>query len=261
MENFNQNDVKQALSNLPLEIINRLLVACNKDCELLPLDDAHSPRKALKNNQEKLTQFIVEFDDYDRYNRAKEIADSLTQIDNNIKDIKEELKPIEAQCKELKAKIKELKEEKQKEIDAKVKELEAALSAENSEKITHYNSVREREITKANRQKQRTKALKEVSKGFIASEIDGVTEEFREAICEVNMIANDFFKKLRTQIKNNKEQEINFDTVEGLNKVNEQLEQEWKTHQTNIINKTKLNPDWKNNIEVIDNSNGLAIAA
>ena len=59
----------------------------------------------------------------------------------------------------------------------------------------------------------------------------------------------------------NKEPEINFDTVEGLNKVNEKLDREWKTHQTSIINKTSLNPDWKKNREVINNSNYIAIAA
>ncbi|MDJ0596516.1 MAG: hypothetical protein QNJ72_42210 [Pleurocapsa sp. MO_226.B13] len=254
MTKLDQKSVKDTLSKLPLKLINILLVDCDKDCHFEPSDDAHSSRKALKNNREKLTNFIVKFDDHKTYNLAKDLADSLTPIDNNIEDLEEEIKPTKAQIKKLKA-------EKQALIDEKAKELEAALTPENSEKITHYNSVIEREITKANRQKQRTKALKEVSKGFIASEIDGVTEEFGEAICEVNMIANDFFKKLRTQIKNNKEQEINFDTKEGQNKVNKKLDREWKTHQTNILNKTRLNPDWKNNIEVIDNSNNLATAA
>ena len=254
MTKLNKTNVNDTLKKLPLEIINRLLVSGDKDCHLNPLDDAHSPRKALKNNREKLTNFIVKFDDHKTYNRAKKFADPLTQKENQIEDLEEQIKPTKAQIKKLKA-------EKQALIDKQEKELEEELTAENSEKITHYNSVREREITKANRQKQRTKALKEVSKGLIASEIDGVTEEFGEAIYKTGKISLNFINKLRILIKENKEQTINFDTVEGQNKVNEQLEQEWPTHQTNIINKTKLNPDWKNNIEVIDNSNNLAIAA
>lgn len=261
MTKVDQNSVNATFSKLPLEIINRLLVACNKDCELLPLDDAHSPRKALKNNREKLTRFIVEFDDCDTYNRAKEIADSLTQKESLIEDLKEELKPIEGQCKELKVQIKQLKAEKQALIDGKVKELEEALSTEDSGKITQYNTVVEKLAAESQNQKQMKKALNEVAKGFIASEIAEVTEEFVEAVYETNKVTEKIFNKLRDRVKQNKERRINFDTVEGLNKVNEQLEQEWKTHQTNIINKTRLNPDWKKNREVINNSNDIAIAA
>ncbi|WP_449002684.1 hypothetical protein [Myxosarcina sp. GI1(2024)] len=209
------------------------------------MDDAHSPKIALKLNGQKLVAYILSSQDSETYDRAQEIADSLAECERNIKAKEEEHAPIKAKYQEGRAELKKLKLAKQEEIETKVKELERALSIEDSEKIARYNADKEKEATKSKRQKQIKKSLKEVGKGFLAAELDGLTEEFGEAICQVNTITFNFWQKLRQQIQENKEPKINFDTEEGWKQVSQKYDRECKTHETNIINKTRLNPDWK----------------
>ena len=246
MTKLDLKEVKQTVSKLPLELINILLVDCgDTNCNLNPLDDFNNSRTTLKRNREKLVNYIVDSNAVATYNQAKDLANALIEYDDLIKAKEEEHAPIKAQYKEANAEIKQLKKDKETLIKHKVNELEKTLNNKEYEQITQYNSVIESENAKTKRHKQRTKALKELGKGFIASEIDGITEEFGEAINEVYIITPKFIEKLRKQIKENQEQKINLETVKGLNKVNEKFDREWRTHETNIINRTGLNPDWK----------------
>ena len=86
--------------------------------------------------------------------------------------------------------------------------------------------------------------MKEVGRGFIASDIAGVTEEFGEAIFETSNVTLSFIAKMRTRIKEHKETGLNLNTVAGIDAINQKFDREWKTERTNIINKAKLNPDW-----------------
>ena len=246
MTNLNLKEVKQIVSKLPLELINVLFVSCDKNCSLTPLDDFNNSQTTLKRNREKLAYSIVDSNAVDTYNQAKDLANALTECDDLIKAKEEEHALIKAQYKAANAEIKQLKEDKEALIERKINELEKNLDDRASEKIAQYNSIIESEKAKTKRDKQRTKALKELGKGLIASKIDGITEEFGEAICETTNVTFKFLDKLRARIKEDKEQKIDFGTVEGLNTVNKKFDREWKTYKTQIVNNTGLNPDWKN---------------
>ena len=246
MTTLNLKEVKQTVNKLSLNLIIRLLVSCDKNCSLIALDDANNTRTILKRNRDKLAYLIFDSNAVDIYNQAKDLANALTECDDLIKAKEEEHAPIKAQYKVANAEIKQLKEDKKALIERKINELEKNLDDRASEKITQYNSIIESEKAKTKRQEQRTKALKELGKGLIASELDGITEEFGEAICEATDVTFKFLDKLRARIKDNNESNIDFDTVEGLNTVNKKFARAWKTHETQIVNNTGLNPDWKN---------------
>ncbi len=123
MNTLSIKEVKQTLNKLPLETINILLVGCDKNCNLKPLEDVNNSKKTLKKYQEILANIIVELNDIEIYKNAIDIIDSFTKIDNDIASINEELKPIEKERKERRDKIKELTEEKNALIHVKTKEL------------------------------------------------------------------------------------------------------------------------------------------
>ena len=237
--------VKQTLSKLPLDLINRLLVDVDKNCVLLSNGDVDSPRKELSTKRKKLIEYLTESNDIDTFNKVKALADSLAEYDNKIESIKKEIEPLQNQLKVKKDRLKILAENKESFTKGKVDELDATLNEAALNKIAQYNAVVEKVAVKSQNEKQMKKTLKEVAKGFIASDIAGVTEEFGEAIFETSNVTLNFVAKMRTRIKEHEETGHNLNTVAGINTINQRFEREWSTHETNIINKTGLNPDWK----------------
>lgn len=98
---------------------------------------------------------------------------------------------------------------------------------------------------KSQNEKQIKKSLDVVAHGFIAADSAGVTEEFGEAIYETSNVALSFIAKMRTRIKEHKETGLDLNTVAGVDTIHKRFDQEWSAHKTNIINKAKLNSDWK----------------
>ena len=108
MTQLDQQTVKQTVNKLPLDLINRLLVDADKDCDLFSNNDADSPGRELSSNPEQLIQYLVDSpakelnakreklikyitnsDDIKTFNKAKALADSLAKYDNEIESIKQ----------------------------------------------------------------------------------------------------------------------------------------------------------------------------
>ena len=253
MTKLNKTNVKETLAKLDLETILRLLLLCRKDYQLFSGNDVSSPRKELSIHCQALIDYIVDPNNEDNeeiYEKAKAIAESLAKHDREIQTIKGEIKPLQDELKVKKDRLKQSNDDRNKLIEGQTNELDKILDDVALNKLAQYHAVVENVATREKNKKQINKALKEVGKGFIASNIAGVTEEFGEAICEVNKVTFGFFNKLRSQIRQQKEAEINFDTVAGLDRVNQKFDLEWLTHKTNIINQTGLNSDWRQAEEV-----------
>lgn len=242
MTQLNKTNVKETLAKLDLETILRLLLLCQKDYQLFSGNDVNSPRKELSIHRQALIDYIVDpknEDNEEIYEKAKAIAESLAEHDEKIQTIKEEIKPLQDKLKVKKDRLKILAENKELFTKGKVNELNATLDKVALNKLADYNTLVEKVADESQGKKQMKKTLKEVAKGFIAADKAEVTEEFGEAIFEATNVALSFVAKLRTRIKEHKEGELR------LNNAIQELEKEWPTHETNIINQAKLNSDWK----------------
>ena len=240
--------VKQTLAKLDLETILRLLLLCQKDYQLFSGNDVNSPRKELSIHRQALIDYIVDHNNKDNeeiYEKAEAIAESLAEHDEEIQTTKEEIKPLQDKLKVKKDRLKTLAQNKESFRKCKDDELEATLDDVALNKLAQYNAAVEKAAAKEKNKKQIKKSLKEVGKGLIASDIAGVTEEFGEAIFETSNVTLSFVAKMRTRIREHKETGLNLNTVAGINAINQKFDQEWQTEGTNIINKTKSNPDWK----------------
>ena len=287
MTQLDRKIVKQTINKLPLDLINRLLVVADKDCDLFSNNDADCPGRELGPNPEQLSQYLVDSpakeltakrkklinhiiksNDVKTFNEAKALADSLAKYDNEIESIKQTIKEERAQ-------LKTLNNDRNEVINDLVSELNEALDSSALNKIAQYDAVAEKVAVKSKNKKQMEKGKKEFGKGLIAASIEGVTEEFAAAMEGTTNFTLSFIAKTHARIKEHKEAGRDLNTVAGINTINQNFDREWKIERTNIINKAKLNPDWKKAEAVIcqseevsepkllmsANSEALAIAA
>lgn len=194
MTQLDSQIVKQTINKLPLDIINRLLVVADKDCDLFSNNNADSPGRELSPNPEGLSQYLVdspakeltakrkklikyitdsnESNDIDTFNKAKGLADSLARYDNEIESIKQTIKEERTQ-------LKTLNNDRNEVINDLVSELNETLDSLALDKIAQYNTVAEKVAVKSQNEKQIKKSLKEVGKGLIASNIAGFKKNSR----------------------------------------------------------------------------------
>ena len=257
MTQLDQQTVKQTLSKLPLDLINRLLLDADKDCDLLSNNDADSPGRELSPNPEQLIQYLVdslakeltdkrkklikyitESDDVKTFNKALAFADRLAEYDNEIESIKQTMK-------EEKAQLKTLNNDKNEVINDLVSELDETSDSSALNKIAQYNTEVEKVAVKSQNEKQIKKSLKEVGKGLIASNIAGVQKEFAKAMSETAKVTLSFVEEICTQINEHEKAGFDLNTVAGINTINQKFDRKWLTHETNIINQTGLNSNCK----------------
>ena len=219
MTTLDKKSVNDTLIKLPLEIINRLLVACDKDCDLFSNNDADSPGKELSPNPEQLIQYLVDsptkelaakrkklinhiikFNDVNTFNNAKALASSLAKYDKKIESIRQIMK-------EERVKLKTLNNDRNEVINDLVSELDETLDSLALNKIAQYNAVAEKVAVKSKNDKQMKKSLNVVAHGFIAADNAGVIEEFGEAIFETSNVALSFIAKIRIESKSTKKQD------------------------------------------------------
>lgn len=75
---------------------------------------------------------------------------------------------------------------------------------------------------------------------------------------ETAKVTLSFVEDICTQINEHEKAGFDLNTVAGINTINQKFEQEWLTRETTIINKTGLNPDWKQAEAVICQSEGVS---
>ena len=254
---LDSNIVKETINKLPLDLVKRLLVVADKNCDLFSNNDADSPGRELSPNPEQLLQYLVDSpakeltakrkklinhiiksDAVNLFNRAKALTDSLAEYDKEIKSIKQTMKEERVQ-------LKALNEGRNEVIKDLVNELDKTLDSSDLNKIAQYNDVAEKVAVKSQNEKQIKKSLKEVGKGLIASNIAGVQKEFAKAMSETAKVTLSFVEEIYTQINEHEKAGFDLNTVAGINNINQKFDRKWLTHETNIINETGLNSNCK----------------